>query len=304
MGRGLDQARRVTDRATARASASSRAPVTVAVISVVAPSPSAACWRARSRATASSAAPRATAAAEPAPTGSAPAAPDARTKTVSLVLVSPSTDSWSQVRAAAGRSRPQRTSGATAASVSTTDSIVAIRGWIIPTPLAMPQTVTVTGRPSPPGSSTVVDATLVFESVVRSATAAASSPSSVALEGRDERSQAGRHLPQRQPRPDDPGREVERPFDLHARRPREHGRDLGLVGVARGAGRGVRAAAGRDDRLGPAEPAPRVARRRRQMRLRQPDGRGRERVRGEDGGHGGRTRRRDGRRRGPAGPRP
>ena len=56
---------------------------------------------------------------------------------MSLVLVSPSTDSWSQVRAAAGRSIPHSTSGATAASVSTIDSIVAIRGWIIPTPLAI-----------------------------------------------------------------------------------------------------------------------------------------------------------------------
>ncbi len=168
----------MTDRATARASASSRAPVTEAVISVAAPSPSAACWRARSRATASIAAPRAVAAGEPAPTGATPAAPDARTKTVSFVLVSPSTESWSQVRAAAGRSRPHRTSGATVASVSTTDSIVAIRGWIIPTPLAIPLTVTRAGRPSLPGSSRIAVATLVFESVVRRATAAASSPSS------------------------------------------------------------------------------------------------------------------------------
>ena len=100
---------------------------------------------------------------------------------MSFVLVSPSTESWSQVRAAAGRSRPHRTSGATVASVSTTDSIVAIRGWIIPTPLAIPLTVTRAGEPpSAPGRSTVVVATLVFESVVRSATAAASSPSSVA----------------------------------------------------------------------------------------------------------------------------
>ena len=57
----------------------------------------------------------------PASTGAAPDAPEARRKTVSLVLVSPSTESWSQVRAAAGRSRPHSVSGSTAASVSTTD---------------------------------------------------------------------------------------------------------------------------------------------------------------------------------------
>ena len=176
----------MTARATARASASSRAPVTRPVMSVLAPSPSAACWRARSRATASIAAPRTPAAVEPAPTGAASDAPDARTKTVSLVLVSPSTESWSHVRAAAGRSRPHSTSGATVASVSTIDSIVAIRGWIIPTPLAMPLTVTGTGRPSASGSSTVVVATFVDRIVVRSASAAASSPSSVAVERRDE----------------------------------------------------------------------------------------------------------------------
>ena len=97
------------------------------------------------------AAPRTVASGLPSRTGAAPDAPEARTKTVSFVLVSPSTLSWSQVRAAAGRSRPHRVSGAALASVSTTASIVAIRGWIIPTPLAMPLTVTVTGRPSGSG---------------------------------------------------------------------------------------------------------------------------------------------------------
>ena len=97
---------------------------------------------------------------------------------MSLVDVSPSTESWSQVRAAAGRSSAQSASGATAASVSTTESIVAMFGWIIPTPLAMPLTRTVTARPSAPGSSTVVVASLVTESVVRRAIAAASQPAS------------------------------------------------------------------------------------------------------------------------------
>ncbi len=94
---------------------------------------------------------------------------------MSLVLVSPSTESWFQVRAAAGRSSPHSVSGATAASVSTTDSIVAIRGWIMPTPLAIPLTVTSTGpavgRRQLRRSSVAI---LVTESVVRSAIAAAS----------------------------------------------------------------------------------------------------------------------------------
>ena len=111
-----------TARATARASASSRAPDTWQVISVAAPSPSAACWRARSRATASIAAPSAVVAGVRLRSSSwLPAFPDASRKTVSLVLVSPSTESWFQVRAAAGRRRPASTAGSTAASVRTTD---------------------------------------------------------------------------------------------------------------------------------------------------------------------------------------
>ena len=140
-----------TARATARASASSCAPRTEVVMRIVAPSPSAACCRARSRATASSARRGPQPRGLPAAIGAAADAPDASTNTVSLVLVSPSTDSWSHVRAAAGRSRLQSTSGGAAASVRTIDSIVAMFGWIIPTPLAMPVTVTVTGSPSPAG---------------------------------------------------------------------------------------------------------------------------------------------------------
>src|SRR5258705_251274 len=62
------------------------------------------------------AAPRTPAATDPAPTGAAPDAPDARVKTVSLVLVSPSTESWSHVRAATGRSRPHKVAGSRAGS--------------------------------------------------------------------------------------------------------------------------------------------------------------------------------------------
>ena len=68
----------------------------------------------------------------------APALPDASRNTVSLVLVSPSTESWSQVRAAAPRRSAWSVAGSAVASVRTTESIVAMRGWIIPTPLAMP----------------------------------------------------------------------------------------------------------------------------------------------------------------------
>ena len=100
---------------------------------------------------------------------------------MSFVEVSPSTLSWSQVRAAAGRSNPWSVAGSTVASVRTIESIVAIRGWIIPTPLAIPVTRTGrTARPSGSGRVIVVVAALTRESVVRSASAAAASPSSVA----------------------------------------------------------------------------------------------------------------------------
>ncbi len=99
---------------------------------------------------------------------------------MSFVDVSPSTLSWSQVRAAAGRSRPWSVAGSTAASVRTIDSIVAIRGWIIPTPLAIPVTRTErTASPSASGRVRVVVAALTTESVVRRASAAAARPSSL-----------------------------------------------------------------------------------------------------------------------------
>ena len=113
------------------------------MISAVAPSPSRACWRARSRATASMAAASAERAAGSSSADAAPAAPDASRKTLSLVLVSPSTESWFQVVADAARRRSRSVAGEAVASVRTIESIVAIRGWIIPTPLAMPVTVTV-----------------------------------------------------------------------------------------------------------------------------------------------------------------
>src|SRR6185503_20683885 len=110
------------------------------------------------RATASIAPPSWLASRVPARTGAAPAAPEARTNTVSFVEVSPSTLSWSHVLAAAGRSSPYSVEGSTDASVKTTDSIVAIRGWIIPTPLAIP--VTRTGRGARPSGSGSVSQTV------------------------------------------------------------------------------------------------------------------------------------------------
>ena len=81
-------------------------------------------------------------ASEPATSGAAPAAPDATSRTVSFVDWSPSTLSWSHVRDTIGRSTPSSTSGDAVASVSTRQSIVAMLGWIMPTPLTTPLTVT------------------------------------------------------------------------------------------------------------------------------------------------------------------
>jgi hypothetical protein len=122
----------ITDRATARASASSRAPVTAAVISVLAPSPSAACWRAGSRAIASIARPKRSLGAVSA--GRPHATPD-ENETVSFALLSPSTESWFRSALPRVGGGPEDL-GATFASVRITDNIVAICGWIIPTPLA------------------------------------------------------------------------------------------------------------------------------------------------------------------------
>ena len=211
----------MTARATARASASSAAPETWQVISVVAPSPSAACWRASSRATASIARPSSRASRDPAPRPAPrPAAPDASRNTVSFVLVSPSTLSWSHVRAAAGRSSAvERAPGSTVASVRTIESIVAIRGWIIPTPFAIPVTrIGRTARPSGSGRAIVDVAALVRVSVVRSASAAAARPASRrGQRRRDQRRDPGRDPVERQARADDPGREEQR---LLARRSR------------------------------------------------------------------------------------
>ena len=63
---------------------------------------------------------------------------------------------------------------------------MAMRGWIMPTPLAMPETVTLTGdRPGPAAPSEVV-ASLIFVSVVIIAPATAARASSVEASSRDQ----------------------------------------------------------------------------------------------------------------------
>ena len=73
--------------------------------------------------------------------GLAPAAPDAMSRHMSLVEVSESTVMRLKVRAVAARSAASHAPGLSGASVVTNASIVAMFGWIIPEPLAMPPTV-------------------------------------------------------------------------------------------------------------------------------------------------------------------
>ena len=73
---------------------------------------------------------------------------------------------------------PWSVPGSVAASVRMTASMVAIRGWIIPTPFAMPDTVTATSVPSAAGSASRTVAHFGRESVVMSARAAATRASS------------------------------------------------------------------------------------------------------------------------------
>src|SRR3990172_6765693 len=126
-----------------RASSSLAAPMTVTAITLVAPSPSRTIWWARCWVRATSASRNS---AYPGSSGersnAAPAAPVASRKIVSLVLVSPSTLIRLKDRPTAKRSARWSSGGSTAASVVTSESVVAMRGWIIPAPLAMPPSVT------------------------------------------------------------------------------------------------------------------------------------------------------------------
>src|SRR5579884_2867817 len=159
-------------RAMRRASAAPRAPRTTISTSRVAPSPSSTTRRAISpsasaRARASWRSPR-----EPGRIVGFAAAPLARRSTVSLVLVSPSTEIALSDPATAARKAARAAGRAIAASVTAKTSSVAMAGAIMPAPL--PRTATVTGRPP-----SVSRRTAVFgnASVVQIACAAAGSAS-------------------------------------------------------------------------------------------------------------------------------
>src|SRR6185503_6095004 len=127
-------------RAARRASAAEAAPRTRTSNTFVAPSPSATIIRARSAHTARTPSSNA---ARSAPFGATPDAPFARTSSVSLVLVSPSTEIALKVVSAARETMRRRSPGSTAASVVTNASSVAMFGWIIPAPFATPPMRTV-----------------------------------------------------------------------------------------------------------------------------------------------------------------
>ena len=127
-----------TDLATVLACASSAAPVTVHSSSLVAPSPSAAMQRHRWTVTVLSAAMKASNSGPSAVISAFPAWPLARMTTMSLVEVSPSTLTILKVRCTSLESAFCSMAGLTAASVVRNTSIVAMLGWIIPEPLAMP----------------------------------------------------------------------------------------------------------------------------------------------------------------------
>src|SRR5436309_3394027 len=128
-------------RPTSRAAASLTAPTTWISTSLDAPSPSATIARASVRATCSTAASNSFHTA-PSRAGSTPDAPLASSSAVSFVLVSPSTEMALKLRSATRRSRGCNAPGSATASVVRTASNVAMSGWIIPAPLAIPPTVT------------------------------------------------------------------------------------------------------------------------------------------------------------------
>src|SRR5216110_2704775 len=150
------RAERAIARPTARAAASLTPPTTWISTSFEAPSPSETMARARVRATCSTASSNVFQSA-PSRDGSTPEAPPARSRTVSLVLVSPSTEMALKLRSTTRRSSGCSPAGSPTASVVSTASSVAISGWIIPAPLAMPPTgttpagVTVGGSPKGAG---------------------------------------------------------------------------------------------------------------------------------------------------------
>ena len=79
---------------------------------------------------------------------SGPARPEAMSTMVSLVLVSPSTETLLKVASTARFRSFFSTAGEAFASVKTKPSVVAMSGWIIPAPFARPSTVAVRLAPS------------------------------------------------------------------------------------------------------------------------------------------------------------
>ena len=138
------------ERAACNASSLECAPLTSAVMRCCAPSPSRASDLARFRQTCSSASwNRPAFRTSSAVSSPAPDAPFAKSATVSLVLWSPSTSIWLNVRLTECESDDCNSDCSTFASVVMNASIVAMLGCIMPAPFVQPPTVTV----CPPTSS-------------------------------------------------------------------------------------------------------------------------------------------------------
>ena len=132
-----------TLRAASSASRRLAAPRTQNVTTLVPPSASSTSIRASRPIRASTPAANCRSPRPPVSTGRFSARPLARIATVSLVDVSESTVTRLNERSTARRTTPFSTPRATAASVATKQNIVARCGSIIPTPLAIPPSVTV-----------------------------------------------------------------------------------------------------------------------------------------------------------------
>ena len=164
-------------KATRRQSSTVRPPSTRIAMNLVAPSPSRTIACASSTATASIAARSAGRRGSSARAiGAIGALPVAASTKLSLVDVSPSTVAPLNDTSATSRSSGCRTARATGASVAMNASIVAMSGWIMPAPFAMPVTVTVA-----PSIVACRDAPLGTVSVVMIAFAASNQPSARAL---------------------------------------------------------------------------------------------------------------------------
>src|SRR5438445_426679 len=160
-------------RPTSRADASLAAPTTWISTSLDAPSPSSTIARASARATCCTASSNSFHTAPSRP-GSTPDAPLASSSAVSFVLVSPSTEMALKLRSPTRRGSGWSVAGSATASVVSTASSVAMSGWIMPAPLAIPPTVTI-----PPGVSNRTAQCFGRVSVVMMARAAAVPPAAV-----------------------------------------------------------------------------------------------------------------------------